>query len=149
MLANKATGISPMADGLPVLDGNHPNILTGTSSASIAFLKPSRNGDDSLNAIAAKRAGRVNAASIDEKEVEQLLEERATLINKKFDTGLSKAETRRLALVRWNLDRIQDARHGEALDDLEAAVSLYEQIGHEITNLMHELRRFAPHGERK
>ncbi len=130
-------------DGAPSLDAN------AASTANVSFMRPARKGDDRLNAITARRAGRLNAASIKEDEVERLFAERAAFLNKKFSSGLTRSEERRLALVRWNLDRIQDARHGEALDNLEAAVTLYESLGEEISHLMSELKRVAPHGDRR
>ncbi len=124
-------------------------VFAGTSGDNVASLKPYRNGDDSLNAIAARRAGRLNAASVKDKEVDALLAERQSLIAKKFGEGLTRAEGRRLALVRWNLDRIQDARHGETLDELESAVTLYENIGAEIAHLVQELQSFTANGTRR
>lgn len=120
-----------------------------TAGSNVAFLSGQKFGDASLNAIAARQAGRVNAASIKESEVDKLLDERKALVTKRFDCGLSKAEERRLALIRWNLDRIQDAKHGATLDALEAAVSLYESIGAEISQLLQNLEAYAPKNRRR
>lgn len=120
-----------------------------TAGSNVAFLSGQKFGDVSLNAIAARQAGRVNAASIKDSEVERLLEERKALVSKRFDCGLTKTEERRLALVRWNLDRIQDAKHGVALDALESAVSLYESIGAEISQLLENLDSYSSKTRRR
>ena len=146
-MSTATANISSLDSNLP-LDERAEKKLDSTSGSNVALLTPPRNRDDSLNAIAARRAGRVNAASIKEAEVDKLHAERKSLINKKFLGVISNSEERRLALVRWNLDRIQDARHGETLDALESAVSLYESIGEEISFLMKELERHAPKGRR-
>ncbi len=147
--ATNTANIAPLGSDLSIDSQRAGASLGGTAGDSVAFLKPFRGGDGSLNAIAARRAGRLNAASVKEREVESLLTERQSLIKKKFAGGLSRGEDRRLALVRWNLDRIQDARHGETLDALEAAVSLYESIGNDIAHLMRELEVHAPKGRRR
>lgn len=146
--SNTAT-ISPLGGDVSIEGGRLGGAVDGTARDNVAFLKLHRSGSDSLNAIAARRAGRLNAASVKEKEVEGLLTERRDLIAKKYANGISRAEDRRLALIRWNLDRIQDAKHGETLDALESAVSLYESIGAEIAQLMTELERHAPKGRRR
>jgi hypothetical protein len=83
----------------------------------------------------ARRAGRINAASISDTEHQDLLRERQALLSKQFDGTITKSERNRLTYVRWSLDRIEDAKYGEHLDRLDAVVSGYEQLLSAITNL--------------
>lgn len=112
-------------------------------------LRPRGFDDSRLQAITSRRAGRKNAASVSEKEVEALLDERRDLLAKKFDGTINPAEERRLNYVRWSLDRIEDARHGETLDELELAVARYENLGEEIKHLISQLQEYAPKGKRR
>jgi hypothetical protein len=105
MRAANTANVEPLVDGdISINARPFSSSFAGTGGDAIASLKPYLNGDDSLNAIAARRAGRLNAASVKDKEVEALLEERQSLIAKKFGDGLTRSEDRRLALVRWSLD---------------------------------------------
>ncbi len=74
-----------------------------------------------------KAAGRRNASSASEQELQELLAERAALLRKKLKQGKHDgAEEARLQYVRWSLDRIEDARHGHHLDRLQQAVDVYQ-----------------------
>lgn len=94
---------------------------------------------EQLRAMTARRAGRVNAASISSDEEEELHRRRRDLLAKQYTDGLSSADERKLALVRWSLDRIDDARNGEILDALESAVLRYEAAREEIRSLMSQI----------
>ena len=100
--------------------------------------------DEQLTAITQRRAGRLNASSIGSDEVEELLEERKHLLEKQYSGGISDAERRRLAMIRWSLDRVDDARSGEVLDALEGAIVRYEALRQEIHALMSQLEEFSP-----
>jgi hypothetical protein len=69
-----------------------------------------------------KTIQRVNAGRTSAAEVAALFEGRAALLDKQFAVGVMPVEKRRLAYVRWNLDRIDDARAGRGLDAYELAV---------------------------
>jgi hypothetical protein len=73
-------------------------------------------------------AGRLNAASVSDFELGELLRERQILLDKKFGGTITRREENRLTYVRWSLDRIEDARHGLVLDQLEHAVGNYERL---------------------
>jgi hypothetical protein len=49
----------------------------------------------------------------------KIIKERNKLAIKKFDHGLTAQESMRLNLIRWQLDKIDDANYGESLDLLE------------------------------
>src|SRR5262245_50736477 len=63
-----------------------------------------------LYAIAARRAARLNAATITDEERDRWLTERMMLVDKEIDETITQAERVRLEYVRWQLDRIEDAR---------------------------------------
>lgn len=72
---------------------------------------------------------------------DEFIKEHILLVKQKFDQGLSKAEDRRLTHVRWQLDRIDDAEHGENLDRLERFTEGIETFAVEIDKL---LKNFEP-----
>lgn len=90
----------------------------------------------------AKFAGRLNAAAVSEDELEDLLAERKGLIAKKMNGTATQRELNRLEYVRWNLDRIEDAKHGLALDLLEAHVEQYESFSDRLERLIEKLDSF-------
>jgi len=87
----------------------------------------------------AKQAGRAAARQTSEADERALLKEREALLRKQMATQLSKTEARRLEFVRWSLARIEDARIGPTLDQLELAVKRYEDFLSEVTRLRQEL----------
>lgn len=93
-----------------------------------------------LKAQMAQRAGRINASSISDEEEARLHAERQRLLDKQFDKTITRAESIRLEYVRWSLDRIEDAKHGPALDALERRISRYEAFASEVQGLKRELQ---------
>src|SRR5262245_37089044 len=79
-------------------------------------------------AATARTAGRINAASVTPEEYQGLLAERQRLLDKKLSGKSSRRDEIRLEYVRWSLDRIEDAKHGAALEALENSVAKYEQF---------------------
>ena len=69
----------------------------------------------------------------------KLISEHQNLVRKKYGDGLSRREERRLNLVRWELDRIDDAEIGPQMNVLEAFTDANEQFAHEIEKLMNQL----------
>lgn len=110
----------------------------GTALRAMEAFRPSGVDSDTF-AASSRRAGRINAASASEDEVKSLLRERRELLAKKFDGTLTKVEGHRLQLVRWNLDRIEDARHGQHLERLENAVVAYEKFQGDVERLIAEI----------
>lgn len=109
-------------------------------SASTGSLRAPDFGDlGSIYAITAKLAGRLNASKISDEEHDGFLRERQMLLDKTFEGNITRKELNRLEYVRWTLDRIEDARHGEALDILGMAVSRYEQFGEGLLKLQQDL----------
>lgn len=112
-------------------------------------IRPRAFEDSRLQAITSRRAGRLNAASVSDREVEELLNERRDLVAKMFEDSLTPTQERRLNYVRWSLDRIEDARHGEKLDELDLAVARYESLSEEIVYFAQQLQMHAPSRRRK
>jgi hypothetical protein len=88
-----------------------------------------------FHAQSLRLAARLNASRITDEEHASLIRERAKLVKRKFVEGLSKAEEIRLEYVRWSRDRIEDAKHGAALDTLEGAVMKYQDALRELQDL--------------
>ncbi len=114
--------------------------VSNTSEASSVRLPSFEYGD--AWAASARRAGRLNASHISEAEWQSLLAERQRLLDLKFEGNLSKQDQRRLEYVRWSLDRIEDAKHGEQLDRLDTAVARYEELRQDIASLVENLDSF-------
>jgi hypothetical protein len=117
-------------------------------SASIASTAPGGiptfGGYGEIYAIEARRAGRLNAAAASAEEYEHLLRDRQTLLDKRFEGTLSRREANRLEYIRWSLDRIEDARSGEALDILENLASQYEQFRRDVDRLSGDILKQMP-----
>ena len=89
-------------------------------------------------AASTKAAARLNATTITSKEHDDFLSERQSLLDKLFTDTITQEEKNRLQYVRWSLDKIEDAKHGAALDALEVQADAYE-------NLLSELQNFYGH----
>lgn len=107
--------------------------LSGTTEENISLL-----GAD-LDIEAIKTANRINTRKIPKNEKEKLIDEHARLVLRQFNQGVSKKEERRLVFVRWQLDRIEDAEHGEYLDFLEQVGTQQERLAKQINRLLGEL----------
>ena len=77
----------------------------------------------------------MSAAAITPSEREELLLERQRLLEKKFSGTMTKSEANRLSYVRWTLDRIEDARYGPILDQIESKIYEYERLKRDIASL--------------
>lgn len=75
------------------------------------------------------------------KDKNNLIEERNLLVSKKFDEGLNKNEENRLAFVRWQLNRIEDAEIGDDLDKFEKMASEYEKFSKDLEKLITAITR--------
>lgn len=111
---------------------------TGTAGATPGVLKLPTFGNY-VYAATARKAGRVNARAISTEEHDALLAERQSLLDKIFAGTATRQETNRLEYVRWSLDRIEDAEHGEHLDRLEEVVVRYEHFLSDLHVLQKQL----------
>ena len=125
------------------------NVSIGRGSAmddhspSTLHLPNFNSVNNELYALTSRIAGRVNAASASDEEYQALLTERQQLLDKKFDETITRREICRLEYIRWSLDRIEDAEHGEDLDRLEGAIRIYENFVDQVRDLRGQLRGAA------
>jgi hypothetical protein len=96
--------------------------------------------DRNIDAQMARRAGRINASSISPEEERALNEQRQRLLDRKFAKTISRREEHELKYVEWSLDRIEDAKHGPALDALEEQIAGYETFAKQVQQLEVQLR---------
>jgi hypothetical protein len=88
-------------------------------------------------------AGRLNASAASEEERQRLLGERQNLLDRHFAGTITRKEAVRLEYVRWSLDRIEDARHGGALDSLEKRIEQFEKLAEQLQAMTQELQRVS------
>lgn len=119
------------------VDGSPDGGTSGTPKPSLDV--PNFGVIREVYAITSRLAGRINASNVSEHEHNALLRERQTLLDKKFNGTITRKEANRLEYVRWSLDRIEDAKYGQALDFLESSVAQYEQLQDDLRNLQAQL----------
>ena len=90
---------------------------------------------------AARELWRQLAGETPDDEANALYAERKDLLARVMAGDATKVEKNRLALVRWHLERIEDAKHGEGLDKLEALSRLYAQVADRVRDVVGELER--------
>lgn len=101
--------------------------------------KPSINLSGGLSVYRLKDINRLITRKISPQVKKGLVDERNSLVDKKFKDGLSTKEERRLTYVRWQLDRIDDAEEGEVLDYFERIADQHENFAKEISTLLNRL----------
>jgi hypothetical protein len=106
-------------------------------------------GGAEITAQSYRAVARLNVSRVTAKERTELLQERQALLRKKMVKPLSPHELNRLAYVRWSLDRIEDAQHGEALDALSSQAARYGQVLKNIRHLQESLQKASTQGPRK
>jgi hypothetical protein len=105
-------------------DSQPPMANTATTFSPLSA--PSLITYASAYAATSRLLGRLNTTMVKKEEMENLLNERQALLDKKFDGTMTRRDENRLEYVRWSLGRIQDARSGPSLDALESMVGTYE-----------------------
>ena len=125
----------PAASRLGVLD------LLGTENLSSSYAESRivEFAAPEIYAATSRIAGRINASSVSEQEHQALLQERQFLLDKKFDGTITRREANKLEYIRWSLDRIEDAKHGAILDELEDSVKIYERFASDLHKLEGQL----------
>lgn len=89
-----------------------------------------------LGADMLKKMNRDVSKKIPKQEKKRLMREHLELVKKATATGLTKAEERQLKLIRWKLDRIEDAEQGEHLDKIEEIIEAQENLAKEIGSVV-------------
>ena len=119
--------------------------ISTLSSGSTAVLNiPNFERHNDAYATTARIAGRINAANIPPTEHDALLRERHQLLDRALKGTITRKESNKLQYVRWSLDRVEDAKHGQALERLEGAVSTYEQFLIDVKILSAQLQEKLP-----
>lgn len=85
-------------------------------------------------------AGRRAALQTTEREYADLVARHRVLARKKVAEELNHSEGLELQLVRWELDRIDDARQGPARELLKAALRPKIELAREITQFVDQLK---------
>ena len=127
-----------------------PNPSPETTSSSVQSGAPFAESkfevagsERGANQQAAKFAGRLNASKVPESEIKALLAERQQLLDKQLEGTITKKEAIRLDYVRWSLDRVEDAKHGAAIDQLESFIEQFEKVASHVNNLRGDLDKAA------
>lgn len=117
------------------------SVRTTRTSAHSGEEFPSFDTYSVTQAETARITSRLIAASISETEYRKLLDERQQLLDKLMDETITQREINRLEYVRWSLDRIEDAKHGQSLDILEDAIGRYEHFLNDLDDFKDALLR--------
>jgi hypothetical protein len=125
----------PGPKGGNVTSRNSGSSNTRGASGEVSPVGRSFQTEDLFLAASARRVGRLSAATISRSEEEELHEERQRLLDRKFAGTLTRSEANRLSYVRWSLDRIEDARIGPVLDEIETKLLQYEKLARDIASL--------------
>lgn len=114
-----------------------------SSDSSTALAAPQFDNLSGVRAHAARIASRINARSVPQDEIDQLLRTRNKLLDKKLSGTATRQELNRLEYVRWSLDRIEDAQVGDNIDRIEDFVTKYENFLAQIEMFRADLRKVA------
>lgn len=117
---------APLSTAADTLQGRPSHLESGTGDAALT-----------------KFAARWNARKTPAAEIERWFREHAALSLKEVEGTLTEEEALHLNYVRWNLNRIEDARVGPQLDKLEEAIDRYEGFLAEIRGFTADLDRRA------
>jgi len=97
-------------------------------------------GDPDLDPRAVRAANRAIAGLTPPGERQRLMKRQGDLAARQIADELSESEERELQLVRWQLDRIDDALAGEALDVFETVVDEQEHLAKKIGDFVSQLK---------
>ncbi|WP_437580154.1 hypothetical protein [Sorangium sp. So ce887] len=89
--------------------------------------------------VSARLAGRAVARKIPKERYAELMSEHQRLAMKEVLGNISTSESRQLRLVRWQIDRVEDARHGQDIDRLEEIARVHQTLAHDINALVSQL----------
>jgi len=136
-IVNEATASLVLGSKTPNVASRNNTGSSNTRGAAGEVLPVGRSfqNQDLFLAASARRVGRLSAAAISRSEEEELHGERQRLLDKKFEGTLTRSEANRLSYVRWSLDRIEDARVGPVLDEIETKLLQYEKLARDIASL--------------
>jgi len=113
------------------------------NGAPVATARPESPRTVSIDptAVDPRAEGRRIAALTPPEERAALYAEQQKLAIKKVAEFLTPAEERRLKIVRWNIDRIEDAEFGPAIDVLDARAGVLERLASHVQGFAAEARK--------
>jgi hypothetical protein len=79
---------------------------------------------------------------------DDLHREESDLVAKKFESGLTEEEARRLDYVRWHIHMVEDAELGPSLDALDRLAAINEKLAATIQAIGRQVRRAPVTGRR-
>jgi hypothetical protein len=94
------------------------------------------------SSIDPRAEGRQIAAMTPAAERAALYAEQQRLAIKKVTELLTPAEERRLKIVRWNIDRIEDAEFGTEIDALDVRANMVERLAANVRGFVAEARKY-------
>jgi hypothetical protein len=119
----------------------------GKTSADAVFDSFDRQPDATHEV--ARIAGRLNASVVSDEERDAFLAERSDLLDKFLAGTITRKEEIRLEYVRWSLDRIEDARHGPAMDRLEGQIEEFRKLAASLSGLHSNLNDLSTKKKRQ
>lgn len=119
------------------LEPNGPLVNVRDSSKVADFDSiSSKETDGSLDIKDIKSASRVIRSKISQEHYKELLDERNALLDKEYETELEKKEQMRLRMLRWEIERIEDAQIGASLDKLEEFAEIQERLSRTVDDFL-------------
>ncbi|MGO9091475.1 MAG: hypothetical protein ACLQGU_12475 [bacterium] len=94
------------------------------------------SNQENINFAIVRKLNREVSKKIPQSEKKKLMREHLDLVKKRARTGLERSENLRLQLIRWKLDRIEDAEHGEEIDKLEAIIRAKEALAKDLEKIV-------------
>lgn len=85
-----------------------------------------------------KRINRHINAQVSEEKYQELMKQRNELVSNEFESGLTDKEKRKLEMLRWEIECIEDARYGEHLDKLEHLIILKKELARQVKYFVDE-----------
>ncbi len=85
------------------------------------------------------KAGRQLASQVTDDEYREMMQRHSEFIKRSYSEGLTPADERNLALLRWGIDRVRDAKSGRNLDMIERLVLVHEGLAKHIHKLADDL----------
>lgn len=102
---------------------------------------PTSGWGDPTSAVRAREAGRAIASTIDKAEYLALRRERALLAVKSARGEIQRLEERRLAVLDWELDRIEDSIHGPQMDRYGILARSVRQLGEDLQAIASQIKK--------
>jgi hypothetical protein len=109
-------------------------------------------GDQRTRALASTWAGKPPERTetpgerlrMPESAIQELVGERNALLRRKLKASLSVPEQRRLDLIHWKLERIEEEELGQDMDDLGRIVERYEQFARQVEHWVQQVKSVVP-----